>query len=73
MIYEEAAVLAAEHAPELHMDANVPGLQHVNFRKEEGGPLFSIMLPVIQGEDSAQQEREMFLSGLRSAKAVFGA
>ena len=66
--YEEAAKLVAEHAPDLLLDPNVPGRDHLLVRKTEDGPPHSIMLQMLQGDP--EQEREILLAALEDARSM---
>ena len=66
--YEQAAKLVAEHAPDLLIDTNVPGRDHILVRKIEDGPPHSIMLPMLQGDP--EREREILLAALENARSM---
>lgn len=66
--YEEAAKLVAEHAPDLLLDPNVPGRDHILLRKTEDGPPHSIMLPVLQGD--TEREKEILLAAIEDARRM---
>ena len=68
MTYEEAAKVVAEHAPDLLMDPNVPGRDHILLRKTEDGPPHSIMLPVLQGDP--ERESELLLAAIENARSM---
>lgn len=68
MIYEEAAKVVAEHAPDLLMDPNVPGRDHILLRKTVDGPPHSIMLPVLQGDP--ERESELLLAAIENARSM---
>lgn len=66
--YEQAAKLVAEHAPDLLLDPNVAGRDHILVRKTEDGTPHSIMLPMLQGDP--EREKEILLSALENARAM---
>lgn len=65
MNYATALQIAADHAPKLLVDPEVPGQPHICVRATEGGPPFSIHLP--ETTDDTEADTKLLTDSLDAA------
>lgn len=65
MNYAQANLIAADHAPHLIVDPEVPGHPHIYVRASAKGGPFSIMLP--ESTDNAEADKKVLTDALDAA------